>query len=64
MYMMSLGEYDVDNYKRGVEDRPVWILFIIVTYITQIVFLNMLIAIMGNTYDRVMERVKQASLKE
>ena len=34
------------------------------TCITNIVFINMLIAIMSDTYDRVMERVKQAGLKE
>ena len=36
-------------------DLTIWLLFIASTFITQITFLNMLIAIMGDTYDRVSE---------
>ena len=40
-----------------------WALFIFTTFISQITFLNMLIAIMGDTFDRVMEQKPTYSLK-
>ena len=40
-----------------------WVLFIFTTFISQITFLNMLIAIMGDTFDRVMEQKPTYSLK-
>ena len=38
-------------------------MFIFTTFISQITFLNMLIAIMGDTFDRVMEQKPTYSLK-
>ena len=40
-----------------------WALFIFTTFISQITFLNMLIAIMGDTFDRVMDQKPSYSLK-
>ena len=40
-----------------------WSLFIFTTFISQITFLNMLIAIMGDTFDRVMDQKPTYSLK-
>lgn len=42
----------------------VWILFILSTFIAQITFLNMLIAVMADTFDKVKEVEKQSALKE
>ena len=66
IYLMSLGDFDTRNYQKGSQskDWPIWLIFVLMTCITNIVFINMLIAIMSDTYDRVMERVKQAGLKE
>ena len=63
-YMLSLGEFDLDNYKGEGNDVIVWIVFIATTFITQITFLNMLIAIMGDTFARVSEVKEQSALKE
>ena len=41
-----------------------WILFVATTFVTQITFLNMLIAIMGDTFARVSEVKDQAALQE
>ena len=56
MYELSLGEYEVDAY-RGSEMHQflIYLLFILSTFIIQITFLNMLIAIMGDAYDRATE---------
>ena len=65
-YEMALGEWDSDSYIPGSEggDTIAWILFCIATMITQIMFLNMLIAIMGDTFDRNTEAKAQSALVE
>ena len=59
MYEITLGTwtYDVifDENKNDSVMKFTWLIFVISTLITQIIFLNMLIAIMGDTYDRVSE---------
>ena len=60
--MLSLGEFSTDNYGEDAKDSLVWIVFILTTFITQITFLNMLIAIMGDTFARVSEVKEQSAL--
>lgn len=52
------------NYQFEGKDIIVWIVFILSTFLVQITFLNMLIAIMGDTYDRISEVKQQMALKE
>ena len=63
-YMLSLGEFNTDAFEFDGKDVLVWTIFIVSTFITQITFLNMLIAIMGDTFDRVSEVKEQSALKE
>lgn len=63
-YMLSLGEFDTENFKDKSDDIIIWLLFIATTFITQITFLNMLIAIMGDTFARVSEVKEQSALQE
>ena len=55
----------MENYsKDGAANRNiVWVLFVLVSIFTQIIILNMLIAIMGDTFDRVIENQQLAKLK-
>ena len=53
--MLSLGEFNTDPYQENSKDSLLWVVFILTTFITQITFLNMLIAIMGDTFARVSE---------
>jgi len=62
-YMLGLGEFQMDYYNDG-DSYILWILFIMSTFITQITFFNMLIAIMGDTFARVSEGMEQATIKE
>ena len=62
--MLSLGEFNTDNYGEDAKDSLIWIVFILTTFITQITFLNMLIAIMGDTFARVSEVKEQSALQE
>jgi len=62
-YLAGLGEFDMDNYSKG--DRgAVWFMFIVATILVQLVFMNMLIAIMGESFGRVTAISQQSTYKE
>ena len=54
-YQMGLGEWDTDNYGANPHTLALWLFFILCTVFIQIVFLNMLIAIISDTFDKVQE---------
>lgn len=67
-YLTGLGEFawgdiSTDHYKVKYEVY-FYILFFLATFFVQIVLLNLLIAIMGDTYDRVMEISEEAYTRE
>ena len=61
-YMLSLGEFDMDGFDDHPEMALCYLFFLLATFITQITFLNMLIAIMGDTFGRVFENKAQFGL--
>mmetsp|Transcript_26142 Transcript_26142/g.18565 ORF Transcript_26142/g.18565 Transcript_26142/m.18565 type:complete len:109 (+) Transcript_26142:1947-2273(+) len=62
-YLVGLGDFNTDNYSQ--ENKiMIWLFFILATFITQITFMNLLIAIMGDTFDRVSEKKEESSYKE
>ena len=71
VYLLSLGEFDYDRFISS-EDQDIsedqgnnlWIIFLVATFLIQITFLNMLIAIMGNTYDKVIDKSNEATMRE
>lgn len=60
--MLSLGEFSIDGYDGHPEMVLCYFFFLFATFITQITFLNMLIAIMGDTFGRVFENKAQYGL--
>jgi hypothetical protein len=55
-YLLTLGEFMVDDF-----DGFTWIVFAIATLINLIVMLNLLIAIISSTYERVVgDQIEQA----
>ena len=58
IYLISLGEFSTDDYgNRGsLQKTVIWILFLSATFFIQITFMNMLIAIMSNTYSETMAK--------
>ena len=62
-YLVGLGEFGMDNYA-GEGGALIWTFFLLATFITQLLFMNLLIAIMGDTFDRVQEMKVQAAAKE
>lgn len=61
--MLSLGEFNIDNFQDSPNTALCFIFFIMATFITQITMLNMLIAIMGDTFERVIENREVNSIK-
>ena len=56
MYNLAIGDYDTENFEnKGITIKLfLWIVFFLATFMLQVVFMNMLIAIMGNTFDEIM----------
>ena len=63
-YLMALGEFEGKDFFDGSDQIAIWIFFLLATFITQITFLNMLIAVMGDTYAKVTETKDQNALCE
>jgi hypothetical protein len=55
-YLLGIGDYYFLTYAANNDRSLQWIYFITSTFFTNIVFLNMLIAIMGDTFDRLTEK--------
>jgi hypothetical protein len=54
-YLLALGEFNMDNFDDKPQSVLCYIFFILATFITQLTMLNMLIAIMGDTFERITE---------
>lgn len=64
MYLVALGEFDMDGYKQGPNKIAAWIFFILASYLLLVVFMNMLIAIMGETFSQVQSHQVESGLQE
>ena len=62
-YLLMLGEFHMDGFKFHANAALLYIFFISTTFISQITFLNMLIAIMSDTFEKVIEQKPTFSLK-
>jgi hypothetical protein len=62
-YLVGLGEFGMDNFSDN-DKYLVWIFFILSTVITQLIFMNLLIAIMGDTFGRVQEVKERSGVRE
>ena len=54
-YQLALGEFNTEEFGAGSQMALCWLFFSLATFFSLILMLNMLIAIMGDTYERVME---------
>ena len=62
-YMLSLGEFGMDNFDDNPQTHLIYVIFLSATFFTQITFLNMLIALMGDTFGRVIESKERFGLQ-
>ena len=59
MFLLMYGDFSVDDY-----DYSMWVLFVVSAIFMPLVMLNMLIAIMSDTYERVTSGMIEADGKE
>jgi hypothetical protein len=63
-FNMGLGNFMLDGYQ-GAKDEPLlWIIFLLEVILIQIILLNLLISIMGDTFGRVTSVKEQSKLRE
>ena len=55
-YLLSLGDYDTDVLDDTTNPILAKITFIVASVFLQVILLNMTIAIMGDTFDRIMDQ--------
>lgn len=58
-WRIALGDFDTDNY-----NMYQWVVFVMGSMINTMVMLNLIVAIMGDTYDRVQTGMEVADAKE
>ena len=63
-YRMGLGDFITDEFGSSKDEILVWIMWFVNTLLINIILLNLLIAIMGDTFDRVQETSEASMLKE
>jgi hypothetical protein len=64
MYLLALGDFHYSGFSDGSDVEVTWIFFTLGTYLMLIVFLNVLIAIMSDTFARVSQLQEQSALQE
>lgn len=65
-YRIGLGDFtpESNEYTQHPAKKLMWFYFIFATFFTMIIFLNMIIAIMGQTFERVSTSARLTKLKE
>jgi len=53
--MIALGQFECSEIGHGPSMFFAWVAFLMAAYMLTIVFMNLLIAIMGNTFEEVLE---------
>ena len=65
VYMLgALGDFDSQVYRKGYDRYFAVFMFLLATFIISVVFMNMLIAIMGETFGQVQEVSEESGLRE
>ena len=62
-YLTGLGDFNKDNYSEH-NGLTVWMFFLMATFIVQLVFMNLMIAMMGDAYAEIMAIQEQSIMKE
>lgn len=64
VYLLALGEFEADGFNDSLFPNAMWFFFTMASLFLQLTLLNLLIAIMGDTYDYVQEMARVAKTKE
>lgn len=60
----ALGNYSTSQYEAGYEKQSMLVMWILSTFIVSVIFMNMLIAIMTDTFNRILAHEVSNSLSE
>ena len=65
-YLLALGEFNLDNFNADGSSNgfEVWIIFIMATFISQIIIFNMLVNLTGETLSEQLPKKDQIALCE
>ena len=63
-YRTGIGDFRTDDYENNRDEILVWVIWLMNTFLIFIVLLNMLIAIISDTFERVHESIFNNLLKE
>ena len=61
-YRLGLAEFETDNYESNNLRQLLWIYFFLATMLTQVIFFNILIAVISDSYAHIMESKSRNSL--
>jgi len=64
IYQFALGDFHYSDFIKSEYDGLLWASFMVCTFLMIVVFMNMIIAIMGNTFGNVMAAQDENSLAE
>ena len=58
MYILAVGDYDTENFdnKGDVNKVVLWVIWFAATFLLQVTFMNMLIAIMAEVFTATTEK--------
>lgn len=60
----ALGNFTTDRFRKGADKYYGMFVFLVATYVISVVFMNMLIAIMCETFAQVLEASEENGLRE
>jgi hypothetical protein len=65
IYLMgALGDFDSGLYTEGSDKYAAFTMFLLATFIIAVVFMNMLIALLGETFGQVLETAVESGIRE
>ena len=63
VWNLALGDFKLENYANKTTIMP-FLAFLLISLITNIVFLNMMIAVMADTFNKMTEKRERNGLRE
>ena len=64
IYLITVGDFNTDSFKDGPNNVIIWPMFVICNFLLVVVFINMLIAIMGQTFNEVQATKIESDLEQ
>jgi hypothetical protein len=64
VYLTTTGQFTYDVYASGKDEDTLWVFLFITTIFLTIVMLNLLVAIMGSTFERVEKTAEGSMIRE